>query len=331
MLNARIFAAAVTLIVLAGCSAADNSATGGAQPAPGTNAIAPSNPGEPVETVAASCTKIGTYEGVAVFRAPSGIVSFRADVDVNTDGALESYKADDLGNFDGGRLNTRSALNTICNGVNIRSASNALVFSASQCSRLIPEFERIRDFGWLKPGENYVDFYAIALIPGTEVAGKNKGKPCEKDGFYVSQTARPIDSSKGVCDPARWVDALRIPAIVLPLDDRMAAAGVRHHDVAAVRAAGGNAWHGAIVGDTNPKRIGEGTVLLAMQLRGQSAIPANYRDTVRLKLEEADYVVFPGSASSLPGLSNGDAARIDAKAQALLAANGVGGSTAICR
>jgi hypothetical protein len=315
-------------ILLAACRT-DTGETGGGE------ASAPS-PETPVEvagsgSATASCQLVGTYgDNVKVFRSAGGMVSFRADVDVNTDGALESYRIDDLGNFDGGRLNTRSALNTICNGVNIRSASNQVVFSASQCSKLIPEFERIRDFGWLKEGENYVEFYAIARVPGTDAAGKSKGKPCEKDGFYVSQTARPIDSSKGVCDPARWVDALRIPAIVLPLDDRMAAAGVRHHDVAAVRATGGNTWHGAIVGDTNPSKIGEGTVLLAMQLRGQSTIPANYRETVRLKLDEADYVVFPSTASSLPRLSNGDAVRIDAKAQALLAANGVMGSTAIC-
>ena len=89
-----------------------------------------------------------------------------------------------------------------------------------------------------------------------------------------------------------------------------------------------SAW--SHVGDTNPSKIGEGTVLLAMQLREQSAIPANYRETIRLALNEADYVVFPGTAASLPGLSNGDAARIEAEAQSLLQANGVTGSTTIC-
>src|SRR3712207_8819532 len=48
--------------------------------------------------------------------------------------------------------------------------------------------------------------------------------------YYVSQVARPIDSSKGVCDPERWVDALRISAIVLPIDAAMRNAGVRLHE-----------------------------------------------------------------------------------------------------
>ena len=74
------------------------------------------------DALAQSCRVLGTYGRApdnAVVRVTSGgLVSFRANVDVNTDGALQSYKADDLGFFPGGRLNTRTALNTICNGVN---------------------------------------------------------------------------------------------------------------------------------------------------------------------------------------------------------------------
>ena len=101
---------------------------------------------------------------VPVFRTSDGLVTFTADVDVNTDGALQSYKADDLGFFlPSDKLQTNSALNTICNGVNIRRPNHSLLFSASQCGSLIREFKRIRDFGWLKNGDNYVQFYAIAL------------------------------------------------------------------------------------------------------------------------------------------------------------------------
>ena len=271
------------------------------------------------EASAQACRDIATYEGsVRVRQTADGIVTFRANVDVNTDGALQSYRADDLGFIDPKikRLNTRSALNTICNGVNIRNSRNGLVFNFRSCTALIREFQRIRDFGWHRAGENYVEFYAIAGVPGTTRPGRNRYTPCERDGFYVSHTARAIDPKKGVCDPDRWVDALRISAIVLPLDAAMKRTGIALHDLAIVRLPGTQTWIGAIVGDTNPSKIGEGTVILAMRLRGQTAIPGNYRQTLALALPAAEYFVFPRTASLIPNLSN--ASDVDIQKQAKL-------------
>ena len=281
-----------------------------------------------------ACTLVGRYENdsVPVFRTADGLVTFKADVDVNTDGALQSYKIDDLGFLQNNRIQTNSALNTICNGVNIRRPNNTVLFSAGQCVRLIEEFKRIRDFGWLRPGENYVEFYAIARIPGTETAGKSRGKPCEKDGFYVSQVARAMDSSKPVCDPDHWVDALRIPAIVLPIDSRMTAQGVRLHDLAIIRLPDGRRV-GAIVGDTNPTKIGEATVIANMRLRGLTAPPANYRTTIALKIEAnagAEYVVFPGTRNLIPNLSNASDSDIQAKTQDLFNQFGLGTRPRLC-
>jgi hypothetical protein len=285
---------------------------------------------------APQCSLVGRYENnsVPVFRTTDGLITFKADIDVNTDGALQSYKADDLGHFPpgGGRLNTHSALNTICNGVNIRRANHALLFSASSCRQLIPEFERIRSFGWLRNGENYVEFYAIARVPGTETAGKSRGKPCEKDGFYVSQVARAMDASKPVCDPDHWVDALRIPAIVLPIDSRMTAQGVALHDLVIVRLPNGKRV-GAIVGDTNPSKIGEATVIANMKLRDMTAPPANYRDVLKLKFEKsagAEYVVFPGTRNLIPQLSNQSDPEIQAKAQQLFDQFNLGTRPSLC-
>ena len=103
-----------------------------------------------------------------------------------------------------------------------------------------------------------------------------------------------MDSSKPVCDPDHWVDALRIPAIVLPLDSRMSATGVRLHDLAIIRLPNGRRV-GAIVGDTNPRKIGEATVIANMRLRDVPTVPANYRATIALKIPSAQYVVFPGN------------------------------------
>jgi hypothetical protein len=268
---------------------------------------------------AEQCTLVGRYENnsVPVYRTSDRLVTFQTNVDVNTDGALQSYKIDDPGFWDGRHIQTNSALNTICNGVNIRRPNNTILYSAKQCVSLIREFKRIRDFGWLRDGENYVDFYAIALQPGTERPGNNRGIPCEKDGYYVSQVARAIDPSKSACDPERWVDALRIPAIVLPLDSRMSATGVRLHDLAIVRLPNSGRWVGAIIGDTNPSKIGEATVITNMRLRGTPTVPANYRATVALALGAAQYVVFPGTVGMVSNLSNASDPDIQAKTQQL--------------
>jgi Fungal chitosanase of glycosyl hydrolase group 75 len=282
---------------------------------------------------APQCALVGKYENssVSVFRTSDGLVTFKSNVDVNTDGALQSYKIDDLGFFlPNGKLQTNSALNTICNGVNIRRPNHTKLFGAAQCGSLIKEFKRIRDFGWLKNGENYVQFYAIARIPGTETAGESRGKPCEKDGFYVSQVARAMDASKPVCDPDHWVDALRIPAIVLPLDDKMEATGVALHDLAIVRLANGKRV-GAIVGDTNPNKIGEATVVANMRLKDMVTPPANYRATIALVIPSAEYIVFPGTKGLVTNLTNASDADIQAKTSELFNKFGLGERPKLCQ
>jgi hypothetical protein len=289
----------------------------------------------PAVFAAPQCTLINRYENstVPVFRTSDGLVTFKTNVDVNTDGALQSYKIDDLGFFlPTGRLQTNSALNTICNGVNIRRPNHAKLFGAGQCRQLIEEFKRIRDFGWLRNGENYVEFYAIARIPGTETPApaRSRGKPCEKDGFYVSQVARAMDASKPVCDPDHWVDALRIPAIVLPLDNKMKATGVALHDLAIIRLPNGKRV-GAIVGDTNPSVIGEATVIANMRLKDMATPPANYRATVALAISAAEYVVFPGTKSLVTNLSNASDPDIQAKTTELFDKFGLSQRPTLCQ
>jgi hypothetical protein len=281
---------------------------------------------------AQQCTMVGKYENnsVSVFKTSDGLITFKSNVDVNTDGALQSYKIDDLGFLQGNRIQTNSALNTICNGVNIRRPNHSKLFGAGQCTALIAEFKRIRNFGWLKNGENYVEFYAIALVPGTQTPqGENRGKPCEKDGFYVSQVAKAMDASKPVCDPDHWVDALRIPAIVLPLDQRMKDAGANLHDLVIIRLANGKRV-GAIVGDTNPRKIGEATVIANMRLKGLTTTPANYLATVGLAIPSAQYVIFPGTKNLITNLSNASDGDIQAKTQQLFDQFNLGQRQQLC-
>jgi hypothetical protein len=112
-------------------------------------------------------------------------------------------------------------------------------------------------------------------------------------GYYVSATAL-ADRTKPVNDPTRYVDASKIPFIVLP--GAMARQfGARPGDFAAVINLGNGKSSRAIFGDTGPSnRIGEGSMALAENLGIRS--DARNGGARRGIL----YLVFPGSGNGRP-------------------------------
>ncbi len=112
-------------------------------------------------------------------------------------------------------------------------------------------------------------------------------------GYYVSATAL-ADRSKAMNDPARYVDASRIPFIVLP-GGMARQLGARPGDFAVVfnRRNGKSSY--AIFGDVGPfDRIGEGSVALAENLGVRSdARNGGARGGIV-------YLVFPGSGNGRP-------------------------------
>jgi hypothetical protein len=112
-------------------------------------------------------------------------------------------------------------------------------------------------------------------------------------GYYVSSTAL-ADRSKPVNDPARYVDASRIPFIVLP-GGMARQLGARPGDFAAVFNERNGKFSYAIFGDVGPyDRIGEGSVALAENLGIRS--DARNGGARRGIL----YLVFPGSGNGRP-------------------------------
>jgi hypothetical protein len=112
-------------------------------------------------------------------------------------------------------------------------------------------------------------------------------------GFYVSETAL-ADRSKAANDPTRYVDASRIPFIVLP-GGTARQLGARPGDFAVVfnQRNGKSAY--AIFGDVGPfDRIGEGSMALAENLGIRS--DARNGGARRGIL----YLVFPGSGNGRP-------------------------------
>jgi hypothetical protein len=112
-------------------------------------------------------------------------------------------------------------------------------------------------------------------------------------GYYVSATAL-ADRSKPVNDPTRYVDASKIPFVVLP-GGMARQLGARPGDFAAVFNQRNGKSSYAIFGDVGPyDRIGEGSVALAENLGIRS--DARNGGARRGIL----YLVFPGSGNGRP-------------------------------
>src|ERR1700722_10602458 len=112
-------------------------------------------------------------------------------------------------------------------------------------------------------------------------------------GYYVSATAL-ADRSKAFNDPTRYVDASRIPFVVLP-GGMARQLGARPGDFAVVFNQRNGKSSYAIFGDVGPyDRIGEGSVALAENLGIRSdARNGGARWGIL-------YLVFPGSGNGLP-------------------------------
>lgn len=112
-------------------------------------------------------------------------------------------------------------------------------------------------------------------------------------GYYVSATAL-ADHSKAVNDPARYVDASKIPFIVLP-GGMARQIGARPGDFAVVFNERNGKSSFAIYGDVGPAdRIGEGSVALAENLgiHSDARNGGAHRGVI--------YLVFPGSGNGRP-------------------------------
>lgn len=112
-------------------------------------------------------------------------------------------------------------------------------------------------------------------------------------GYYISSTAL-ADRSKAANDPTRYVDASKIPFIVLP-GGMARQLGARPGDFAAVFNQRNGKSSYAIFGDVGPfDRIGEGSIALAENLgiRSDARNGGARRGIV--------YLVFPGSGNGRP-------------------------------
>jgi hypothetical protein len=189
-------------------------------------------------------------------------------LNVNTDGTRRSYSVDDF-------WGEKVALNNLCNAMS--DACAGLDADALRARRIVTQ-------------KAHADGWPADLLKQTRISRSIipfKGdKPCPAvDGFLVSATALARPNVTDVCDIANYVDALTVPALVLPgkLKNKpsgFADRGAGKGDLAVVIGPGQQASPVfAVVGDTGPGgQLGEASVALNGKLLGKTAPPKNYNE-----------------------------------------------------
>jgi hypothetical protein len=205
---------------------------------------------------------------------------FVTSLKVNTDGTRISYNVQDP------RAQTR-AINDIRN--------------AMHSGHTVAEFQAIAAAGWRPTSRTWQ-----ILSDGVIEQNAQTHLPCvDHDGYLVSMTSDvAVDGGwgrVGDCDQSKWIDALTVPAIVLPLGHtqfRARGAVMRSPAIALSLSRPGHAVAG-IVGDSGPaQELGEASVEMNRMLNGlpDGAVPANAHDAIaRFQAGRSAVLIFPGA------------------------------------
>ncbi len=213
---------------------------------------------------------------------------FITTLKVNTDGTKISYHQDDPG----GRRCEQNPNATPCGINNIRNAYR-------NAKRPESDFTAVRNAGYPSPKTFQV------LSPSIIEKNKNTGKPClTPDGYLVSMTAdTAIDNAvAGDCNLAKWIDALTVPALVIPGGSQFLSLGVKMRStVVAFSPSATKRVVPGIVGDIGPaKEIGEASIAMNRALNGmpETEQPKHRRDAIaRFQAGRSALLVIPGAQS----------------------------------
>lgn len=218
------------------------------------------------------------------------IILFQTKLRINTDGSPLSYHPQDPRGND-------KALNNICNAIVVRKGTSNQNLCFSSFSEAIGVFERFRDsnFQTVPPGFRITWQNVLATVT---VNGKNV--PCvfktgPHQGYFGSLTAlkNGLTGDKGECEINDQVNPLTVPALVLVGGENVVKEfGARVGDLLVAFNPKTQIVSAAIIGDIGPKdNLGEGSVLLNMNLLGIATPPTNKAETFRLSIENAQVLV----------------------------------------
>lgn len=217
---------------------------------------------------------------------------FITSLKVNTDGTRISYHQDDVT----GRRCATDPGATPCAINNIRNAYR-------DHTQPVSEFEAVRDAGYPSPRTWEV------LSPSIIEKDANTGKPCvSTDGYLVSMTADVAVAGgfnrQGDCDQSKWIDALTVPAFVVPGQSRFLSLGVAKRSIViALSKSSTKRVVPGIVGDVGPsKELGEASVAMNRKLNGlaETDLPKHRRDAIdRFQAGPTAMLIFPGAGAVL--------------------------------
>jgi Fungal chitosanase of glycosyl hydrolase group 75 len=258
-----------------------------------------------------SCEAWGGFDDPhpVMFEPRSRALFWVRPLEVDADGARNAYHRDDPHGSKG------LAIEYIGNGMTISRDGEALTFNNKEedNSAWLDAYRMIVNNGWKAPRGWDVDIYGFAH--------DRNGKVCVKpDGRLISSTSLVQHRLARYCNPKRYVDALRIPGIVVPnrseqerpvrkgdhqIAPPFARHGVSRGDLAMIYNPETKIWRGAIIYDTGPRDLlGEGSLRLVLDLKGDRRIPKSAVETNALGIDETNVVLFPGTAKRLgPGSS----------------------------
>jgi hypothetical protein len=231
-----------------------------------------------------------------VRRSVDGALAYRARLDVDVDGAPNAYHPD-------GR--PAGALDTLCHAGTALLPDGARIPGDRECGRFLRAYRAARAAGWTDATRPRIEWFGIAttdaehFVPCVQREGPYRG-------FFVGQTHLVADPDKPVCDPARYLDATRIPFFVLPADSRFVSElGMKHGDLGVAYYPPTGRVVAALFGDTGPAtKLGEGSLALAHALRAESSGgPPRPGAAEAATIEEEDgvfMVLFPGSSPGPP-------------------------------
>lgn len=187
---------------------------------------------------------------------------FQDRLNVNTDGTKRSYSVSDF-------WGEKTALNNLCNAMS--DACAGLDRAALVARRKLTQ--KVASEGWPTEG-----FKQTRISPS--IIPLKDGKPCpEVDGYLVSATALTKANVTDVCDISSYVDAIQVPALVIPKNSTtFGNRGAKIGDLAVAMLPERADPVFAVVGDAGPvDALGEGSLALNGQLLGKSK-PVNYRE-----------------------------------------------------
>jgi hypothetical protein len=223
---------------------------------------------------------------------------FKADMDVNTDGAAKSYHPDDpRGN--------QLALNNMGNAISrIFDATGKDITCSPRSgdcySLFINTFEQARDANYNPVGFARVE--TTDMIPWRDNDELGWQVPCTIEsgpnaGYFVSQTSVVVDASKQECDAERYLDSLSINANVLPKNIQWASQGVRtdRTDLVVARDMETGVIAYGVNGDRGPAdKIGEGSIAFTAALSSVTlSNEATYAKIRSLARQNVEYLIFP--------------------------------------